>query len=98
MARAGGPLPGVPFWPPHVAHGGWAPVPVPLVPVLAPTAGEDPAGEGTAGEETAGEESAGEDGAGEGTVGEAAGGKAADRGAAAPEVVAGNPRLGGAGM
>ena len=93
MARADGPLPGVPFWPPHVAHGGWAPAPVPLVPVLAPMAGEDPAGEGTVGEDAAGE-----DGAGEGTVGEAAGGKAADRGAAAPEVAAGNPRLGGAGM
>ena len=93
MARAGGPLPGVPFWPPHVAHGGWVPAPVPLVPVFAPVAGEDPAGEGTVGEK-----SAGEGRTGEGTVGEPAGGKAADRGAAAPAAVAGSPRLGGAGM
>jgi hypothetical protein len=73
MARAGGPLAGVPFSLPHSAHGGWAPAPVPLVRIPAPTAGEE-----AVGEEAAGEEAAGEEGAGEGT-----GGKAADRGAAA---------------
>ena len=41
MARVRGPLAGMPFSLPHGAHGGWAPAPVPLVPIPAPMARED---------------------------------------------------------
>src|SRR5215475_12674275 len=59
MARGGGPLAGVPFWPPHGDHGGWAPAPVPLVRVPAPIVGEDAAVEDAAGEDAAVEDPAG---------------------------------------